>query len=147
MYQQPSRNYTLYGADPPFVYKSRDLLRLKTNGASVPALKPRNGDWVMEPQRNADLFAETFAKQYFLTNGHVNCFKPLEWCSIRQPSVLAHLPSEDAPRAVLVSLRTDNATGPDHTAAQLLRRCAFVLAAPVATLAANIISNERWPDI
>ena len=48
---------------------------------------------------------------------------------------------------MLRQLKEDSATGPDHLAAKVLKKCAKVLGRPVARLARLLLNTGRWPTL
>ena len=48
---------------------------------------------------------------------------------------------------ILQRLRNDQATGPDHLPAAILRRCSDQLATPIITLARICLRDSKWPKL
>ena len=114
----------------------------------LPPLKKEDGTWVRTPQEKAELFLDTFTKKYKLPASNSEVSADLGPRQEATPFDGNSLPIRTRNAIqVLRRLREDSATGPDHLATKVLKRCAKNLGRPVALLARLLLNCGRWPKL
>ena len=108
------------------------------------AFKSYDGEWVLDAQRKANLFAGTFAEKCKLPRLCYNSFTVCTQWHELQTSVVS--PSVEQRMALLTGLRDDCSTGPGFLPARILKRCAEQLAKPVQSLLQRMLETKSWPE-
>ena len=121
---------------------NRSLLgRSQKQNVSIPPLRDKDKNWILENDKKAELFAETFAAKAKLPAVQG------EWIpkqlGTKQSDLL--LLRTKASENILKNLDADKATGPDALPAKILKICSAQLAVPVTLLARRMLSCEVWP--
>ena len=125
---------------------SRRLLHQKGQVCSIPALRNNGGEWVLDCQAKAKLFAESFSSKFVLVEEEQNAYSELDDEFFKQRGSLPTITEEKA-KDTLAKLREDSGTGPDLLPARILKQCAAVLAKPVQMLTLCILSAGVWPEL
>ena len=124
--------------------KAKEVMKHEAQVSSIPALESNDGEWVLDAQGKANLFAVTFAEKCKLPrlcyNSHTVCTQ----CHELQTSVVC--PSVEQCMAVLTVFRDDSSTGPDLLPARILKRCAEQLAKPLQSLLQRMLETKSWPE-
>ena len=124
--------------------KAKEIMKHEAQVSSIPALKSNDGEWVLDAQGKANLFAVTFAEKCKLPRLCCNTYTVCTQCHELQTSVVC--PSVEQCMAVMTSLRDDSSTGPDLLPARILKRCAEQLAKPLQSLLQLISVTKSWPQ-
>ena len=125
---------------------AKSLAKNTKEKAGLPPLKKEDGSWVRTPREKAELFLKTFAHKYRLPEKVVGATADLGPRQHKELSGFLPVRARNATQ-VLRNLRENSATGPDHLAAKVLKKCAKVLSRPVAKLARLLLSTGRWPKL
>ena len=126
-------------------WKLSGSLMLKANQTSaIPPIKSEEGIWCLKAEDKANAFAQSFGNKFVMPDGKVNQFSAITESDARMSGFLpirrGHV------LKILKALREDSSTGPDQLAARLLRKCAAVLAVPIALLVRIILKHGIWPE-
>ena len=118
------------------------LGRASKQNVSIPPLKNRDGDWILESGEKADLFGDTFSAKSKLPE------RERKWNPKRPTTEQASflILKTKATEAILKGLDPDKATGPDSLPGRILKMCASELALPVTKLAREMLKRGEWPD-
>ena len=123
---------------------AKEIMKHEAQVSSFPALKSNDGEWVLDAQGKANLFAVTFAEKCKLPRLSYNSYTVCTKCHELQTSVVC--PSVEQCMAVLTSLRDDSSTGPDLLPARILKRCAEQLAKHLQSLLQRMLETKSWPE-
>ena len=122
---------------------SKELMSKASGTENIPPLKSSNG-WAKKPQEKATLLSQTFSDKAKLPDPVDNEFTPV----LRSSEELAGFMRirVRTVRKILKGLDESSGTGPDLLPAVILRRCAKVLALPIALLSRMCLNFGRWPE-
>ena len=118
------------------------LGRSVKSGKGIPPLREPSGEWIMENEEKANLFAKTFAAKSTLPE------KVGEWkteVSAARQSSFKLLRCKKT-EAILKKIDVDKSTGPDQLPGRVLKACARELALPITMLAKQMLVQGVWPD-
>ncbi len=113
--------------------------------SSVQSLQRGDKSWARSANERAELLADTFLRKSALPRPTTNEYSALNLENVGE-DVFLPVRTRDVER-VLRNLRSDSATGPDGIATTFLKRCASVLARPVALLIRKMLLDGIWPDM
>ena len=112
---------------------------------NIPALKRQDGSWAMDPEERANELAVTFRSKAQLPPPITNAYSPLPvHPSSAQQTGFLRIRVRSVYK-ILRDLDEHSGTGPDLLPARILKKCALVLALPVALLARKLLDDSRWP--
>ena len=126
--------------------KSRRLLQQKSRICSIPALRDKHNNWVLDAAGKANLFATTLSAKYHLSEAKQNNYTSIDVVPFREQRRV-HIVTTAAAAKVLHGLREDSGTGPDRLPARILKQCANALAEPICRLTRRILESGRWPAV
>ena len=124
---------------------SNALQGRSSTSSSVQPLQRSNKTWARTANERAELLADTFLHKSVLPRPQTNEYSRLNPVSVGEDTFLP-VRTRDVER-VLRKLRVDSATGPDGIATVFLKRCASVLARPIALLVRKMLFDGIWPEI
>ena len=124
--------------------KAKEVMKHEAQVSSIPALKSNDGEWVLDAQGKANLFAVTSAEKCKLPRLCYNSYTVCTQCHELQTSVVC--PSVEQCMAVLTGLRDDSSIGPDLLPARILKRCAEQLAKHLQSLLQRMLETKSWPE-
>ena len=122
---------------------NRSLLgRSQKQNVSSPPLRDEKLGWILENDKKAELFADTFVAKAKLPAVEGE-WKPKQLGTEQSDLLLLRTKASEA---ILNNLNSDKATGPDALPATFLKICAAELAEPVTFLARRMLACEEWPE-
>lgn len=123
---------------------NRQLLHKTSKTTSIPPLRGKDSNWIMDPPEKAQLLADTFADKCTLPPASEHDVPVAEPAA--QLSGFLPIRARTA-KKILKAIDPDKATGPDGLPGRILRQCASELAAPLAIFARRMVADGAWPEL
>ena len=118
------------------------LLRRKSKACSIPAMKHESGEWLLDAEDKANLFAITWMQKYVLRAATNAEFPWPDTDGIQLDNVM--LRSRWALK-FLLRLDVSKATGPDLLPARILKEVAQQIYMPLIVLCRRMLIEGHWP--
>ena len=110
--------------------------------STIPPLNKRDGSAAISTQEKVNLLAEHFSRKMAVPNP---TRRPPSLPVVAGVSLTTFDTTEAEVRAALTELEEAKAVGPDGISPRVLRRCAEVLAPPLALIFRAILHDSKWP--
>ena len=121
---------------------TNEIMQKKAQTSQIPALKVGN-EWLHDSRSKANALAQHFFSKFVLPLAEANEFSASfddrsvdHWVLVRRCGVAS----------ALAKLDVDSGTGPDLSAARVLKYCGRELSMPIAKLIRRIINQGFWPS-
>ena len=121
-----------------------DLQKLRKKDCSIPGMKDKDGNWILDNSAKASLFRTTFAAKFSVPETDLNEFSRIVPYAGSIVCAEPEATPEDAVR-VLQKLDEHSGTGPDMLPSRVLKQCANELALPISMLTNAIPQHGEWP--
>ena len=126
---------------------SRRLLLKLERTSSIPPLKKKEGEWVLDAFDKAELIADVLSDKWDVPLLNINSYTAF-------PAPLVH-PDPDGfillrrhkAQQLLSQLSENSATGPDGIGTKVLRLLSRELSLPIAKLIRRILDTSEWPEM
>ncbi len=122
---------------------SAQLMDRSKSRSGIPALK-HGDEWILDSAGKANRFETVFSAKCMLPDEQFNEFSIVGWPMVSDVWLRVRPRREFK---VLLDLDESSGTGPDMLGTKILKRCASVLALPIAILVRSILVQRRWPTI